>query len=100
MLQVRSKKKRVGDSENKQDREEGKSPMITALHAKFNQNEDLKQILLATGNKHLVECNKFDNTWGIGLPMDSPLAEDCITWKGQNLLETCLDEVRHVLPQQ
>jgi ribA/ribD-fused uncharacterized protein len=76
---------------------EGKNAVKTALRAKFSQNETLKQCLLNTGKKSLVECNKFDNTWGIGLSLGDPLAQDCTTWKGKNLLGVGLDEARQAL---
>ena len=40
--------------------------MSRALYAKFMQHQTLKQLLLSTGNRPLVENNKRDNYWGIG----------------------------------
>ena len=39
--------------------------IVKGLCAKFFQNEDLKQVLLDTGNKWIGECNKYDTTLGI-----------------------------------
>lgn len=64
---------------------------------KFSQNEELKQFLLSTGDKILVEASPYDKVWGIGL-----LAEnfECINpgaWNGENLLGFALMEVRDIL---
>lgn len=40
--------------------------MYEAIVAKFTQNEDLKALLLATGDKLLVEHTKKDSYWGDG----------------------------------
>lgn len=40
--------------------------MLEALRAKFTQHEDLKQILLETGDAMLVEHTKNDSYWGDG----------------------------------
>lgn len=40
--------------------------MREALRAKFTQNEDLKKILLETGDATLVEHTANDNYWGDG----------------------------------
>lgn len=63
------------------------------LH-KFGQNEKLKDFLLTTGNKTLVEASPFDNIWGIGMAKDNAGVEDPRNWKGPNLLGYALMEVR------
>ena len=40
--------------------------MREALRAKFTQNEELKKILLETGDAHLVEHTTNDRYWGDG----------------------------------
>lgn len=40
--------------------------MLDALRAKFTQHEDLKAILLGTGNAKLVEHTANDSYWGDG----------------------------------
>ena len=42
-------------------------------YAKFSQNLDLLQALLATGNTELVEASPYDKIWGVGLSEDDPL---------------------------
>lgn len=64
------------------------------LYAKFSQNEDLKNKLLATGHSILAECAVQDRIWGIGLSMHDPDRLDRRKWQGQNLLGYALMLVR------
>lgn len=57
--------------------------MRRVLEAKFTQHEDLKQFLLNTGEKILIEESTMDNFWGIG-----PKG------KGKNMLGILLMELR------
>ena len=67
------------------------------LLEKFGQNDELKKLLLETGDSVLAECAVKDRIWGIGLSMTDPdrLDRDC--WKGQNLLGYALMMVRETL---
>lgn len=67
------------------------------LAAKFTQNEELKQMLLSTGDAVLAECAVKDRVWGIGLSMTDPERFDMSKWKGQNLLGYALVKVREKL---
>jgi len=40
--------------------------MLGALRAKFGQHEDLKRLLLGTGERKIVEHTKYDRYWGDG----------------------------------
>lgn len=64
---------------------------------KFLQNEELKQQLLWTYPKTLVEASPYDRIWGIGLSEDDPRAWNKLTWKGKNLLGEILTTVRESL---
>lgn len=72
-----------GWSTNKFDR------MRRVLLAKFSQQEDLKQLLLSTGNTRLVESATIDNEvnrlWGE------------VNGVGRNMLGTLLMEIRQQL---
>ena len=57
--------------------------MKTALRAKFTQHENLKKILLDTGDRELIEDSPTDYQWGCG--QDGT---------GQNLLGKALVEIR------
>lgn len=64
------------------------------LLKKFKQNDNLKNMLLQTGNSILAECAVKDRIWGIGLSMNDKDRFDIHKWKGQNLLGFALMEVR------
>lgn len=71
---------------------------------KFSSNEDLKEKLLKTGNKVLIETSPFDAVYGIGLDyygrslnkqqFDLFNVDD---WQGSNLLGFALMQVRDEL---
>lgn len=64
------------------------------LCAKFEQNEDLKQKLLSTGEALFAECAVRDRIWGIGRSMNDPDRFNRLKWQGQNLLGYALMMVR------
>ena len=70
------------------------SIVVEANIAKFSQHPQLKEFLLNTKNRILVEASPVDRIWGIGLAADDPAAEDPNLWKGLNLLGFALMEVR------
>lgn len=65
--------------------------------AKFSQNPKLKEFLLSTGDKVLVEASPNDIIWGIGMSADNPDAITPSRWTGENRLGFVLMEVREVL---
>jgi ribA/ribD-fused uncharacterized protein len=65
--------------------------------AKFSQNLALKEFLLATGKRVLVEASPSDSIWGIGLAQDHAHAKQPHLWQGQNLLGFSLMKVREQL---
>lgn len=67
------------------------------LLAKFEQSEELKEKLLATGDSVLAECAVQDCIWGIGLSMKDENRFDMKQWRGTNLLGFALMEVRRKL---
>ena len=71
--------------------------VYTGCHAKFSQNPDLLEEMLATGDKEFVEASPYDKIWGIGLGENDPRAEDKDTWDGQNLLGLVLTKVKNDL---
>jgi ribA/ribD-fused uncharacterized protein len=65
--------------------------------AKFGAHADLRDFLLATGDRVLVEASPRDCIWGIGLDAANPRAADSGQWRGQNLLGFALMEARRRL---
>nr|WP_262905040.1 NADAR family protein [Hymenobacter pini] len=65
--------------------------------AKFSQHPALREFLLGTGNRVLVEASPVDSIWGIGLAQDHPQAANPAEWPGLNLLGFALMEVRNTL---
>ena len=66
--------------------------VFEANYAKFSQNEELKEVLLSTGDKELVEASPYDAIWGIGFDEKNAL-KNKDNW-GRNLLGKVLMEVR------
>ena len=58
---------------------------------------DLKQYLLETGDRELVEASPYDKIWGIGLAMDNKNLTDKTKWQGTNWLGETLMKVRETL---
>ncbi|MFK0159368.1 NADAR family protein [Streptomyces sp. NPDC090493] len=64
---------------------------------KFAAAPDLREFLLATGDRVLVEASPVDRVWGVGLAATDAAAEDPERWKGLNLLGFALMEARERL---
>jgi len=71
--------------------------VVLANVAKFSSDPKLKEFLLYTGDRVLVEASPVDKIWGIGLAEDNPACENPHQWKGTNLLGFALMEVRDQL---
>ena len=69
------------------------------LIAKFQQNPPMMDVLLATGNKTIVEYSKYDNIWAIGMDITDPDILDESEWRGKNYLGICLMNARDILNQ-
>ncbi|WP_022825668.1 NADAR family protein [Hymenobacter norwichensis] len=65
--------------------------------AKFSQHPELREYLMQTESRVLVEASPVDAIWGIGLAQDSPHAATPSEWRGLNLLGFALMEVRDQL---
>ena len=71
--------------------------VLTGNFQKFLQNPELKDFLLRTGDKILVEASPRDRIWGIGMGRNNENAGNPAAWKGKNLLGFALMEVRDEL---
>ena len=74
--------------------------MYEGCYAKFSQNPDMKEQLLATGDTIMVEASPMDKIWGIGRKASDPLARKIAQWKGLNLLGRVLMQVRETLREE
>ncbi len=66
-------------------------------YAKFTQNADLLDKLLATKGTTLVEASPYDCVWGIGLRETDKDAKDRSKWRGTNWLGEVLTGLREDL---
>ncbi|GGL97577.1 hypothetical protein GCM10010129_46660 [Streptomyces fumigatiscleroticus] len=69
---------------------------------KFAAHAALRDFLLGTGDRVLVEASPVDRVWGIGLAADDEAATDPERWRGENLLGFALmgarERLRHSSP--
>ena len=68
--------------------------VVNANYLKFTQDETLKELLLDTGDKTIVEASPYDTIWGIGLSCDDDKILDESNWQGENLLGKAIMKVR------
>jgi ribA/ribD-fused uncharacterized protein len=71
--------------------------VLAASIAKFSQSALLRDYLLRTGDRVLVEASPVDPVWGIGLAAADPRAGDPGQWLGLNLLGFALMDTRDQL---
>lgn len=63
--------------------------MFVAVMHKFEQNPELKELLLSTGNCEIYEDSPYDSYWGIGKNRD-----------GKNMLGKTLMKVREIMREK
>lgn len=61
---------------------------------KFGHQGELREYLLGTSSRVLVEASPLDKVWGVGLAADDPRLRDPAQWRGLNLLGFALMEAR------
>lgn len=67
---------------------------LEVIYQKFMSSEELRFLLLSTGNRTIVEAAKHDTLWGAGLARDDVRIYDQSQWLGQNVLGEALGLVR------
>ncbi|MFC9232237.1 NADAR family protein [Streptomyces decoyicus] len=67
---------------------------------KFGQDPALREFLLGTNSRVLVEASPLDRIWGIGLAADDERAADPARWRGLNLLGFALMAARQILREE
>lgn len=65
--------------------------------AKFGQNADLRELILASGDAIFIEASPTDKIWGVGLGLEHPGVLDPTKWRGENLLGFALVKTRQAL---
>ena len=64
-----------------------------ALYQKFTSNQALRDAIIATENRIMLECNPYDNHYGTGVEIaDDKLANN--TYEGKNVMGKLLMKVR------
>ena len=72
-----------------------------ANYAKFTQDPNLMEQLMATGDKEIVEASPKDRIWGIGLHYDDERVHDKSQWQGKNWLGEAIMRARtQILTEQ
>ena len=71
--------------------------VVKGNHAKFTHHDDLRQYLVSTAPRVLVEASPRDHIWGIGRAATDDEAQRPSQWRGTNLLGFALTEVREQL---
>lgn len=66
---------------------------------KFTQHKECKNELLSTKGYLLVEGNKNDVFWGVGLDVNDPAIYDMGNWKGFNYLGFILTDIRFLIKE-
>jgi ribA/ribD-fused uncharacterized protein len=72
---------------------------IKANLAKFEQDNNLKKILLETGTWHFAEASPYDRNWGIGLSLSNQKIHDQRNWRGKNLCGIALEQAKKIFFQ-
>ncbi len=71
--------------------------VVTGNRAKFGATDALREFLVSTAGKVLVEASPKDRIWGIGMGMNDPRVNDPHAWEGLNLLGFALMAARDAL---
>jgi len=89
--------RKVGGFDEQVWRDNREAIVYAGSRAKFTQNPELRQVLLATGTTVIVEASPFDRIWGVGRGVNDPLVDDPKNWRGKNLLGKVLTRLRDEL---
>ena len=89
--------RRVAGYDEQQWRAHREAVVYRGNMAKFSQNPELRDALLATAPTLLVEASPYDRIWGVGLAMSNPAIDEPSGWRGKNLLGKILTQVRNDL---
>ena len=96
-VRIKSLGKKIHNFDKTRWRENIEGILYSGLMEKFSQNSDLKASLLNTGSTTLVEANRLDSEYGIGLSLADHRLWDPESWKAENLMGKALMAVRDSL---
>ena len=74
--------------------------VLKATLAKYRQNDELCNFLLATGQDTFVEASPEDTVWGIGMRRSDPDSTNPARWRGTNLLGKAITEARDIIRRE
>ena len=74
--------------------------MIAVNYDKWSSSSHLRELLISTHPKTLVEASPYDKIWGVGLAKDDDRILDKNNWLGMNLLGKALMNVRTELMEE
>lgn len=77
--------------------EEGFSGVVQGNIAKFSQNLDLRDFLMGTIGRTLVEASPDDNIWGVGLAEQDARVLNPTQWLGPNQLGFAIMDARDTI---
>ena len=86
----------IGNYENQKWKEVARDICYKGIHAKFQQNPNLCNILLCTGNLTLVESS-YDSFWGTGISLYWEDSLNSAAWTSVGLLGEILMTIRREL---
>ena len=74
--------------------------LFKGLMAKFEQNLDAANFLLATEDNNIIEANPKDSVFGVGLGLNQQDIWKRSMWKGANIQGKTLEKVRSILKEK
>jgi hypothetical protein len=96
-----SKQKYLAKNIHRFDEEKLNKVASEAMHGvllhKYRQNSDLRNFLLATGDKTIIEASAHDKLWGSGLSLSNKYCLEHDKQSGDNLMGQLLMSVREQL---
>ena len=93
VIECKQLSQEIGNYGNQKWKEVAKDICYKGIYAKFQQNPNLRNILLCTGNLTLVESS-YDSFWGTGIPLYREDSLNSSAWTSVGLLGEILMLIR------
>lgn len=94
---IKKKGREIKNFNDKVWNEKCRDIVTKGCYLKFSQNPQLKNYLLSTGNRLIVEASPYDKIWGIGLTAVNAKNVKMDLWPGKNYLGECLMKAREMV---